>query len=155
MQKRERALGYKVPWGDRRRDAMPGRLSMKLVFTALLMIAVSGPAAGQDEDFHRAKFPDKPEAVYKAADRAIMRRHPKDHWITLRDDDHLQLHFQTKTTLGNVGYRMVLTVKPEGAGSLVQIDAMRIPVKHGLLFGDGKKEIEEAFRDLSAELQSQ
>jgi hypothetical protein len=56
-----------------------------LVFTAVLMIAVSGLVAGQDEDFHRAKFPDKPEAVYKAADRAIMRRHPKDHWITLRD----------------------------------------------------------------------
>jgi hypothetical protein len=113
------------------------------------------PVVGQDEDFHRAKFPDKPEAVYKAADRAIMQRHPKDHWITVRDDDHLALHFQTKTTLGNVGYRMVLTVKPDGDGALVQIDAMRIPVKHGLLFGEGKKEIEEVFRDLSAELKSQ
>ena len=128
---------------------------MKLGLAALLIIATVMPVVGQDEDFHRAKFPDKPEAVYKAADRAIMHRHPKDHWITLRDDDHLQLHFQTKTTLGNVGYRMVLTVKPEGAGSLVQIDAMRIPVKHGLLFGEGKKEIEEVFRDLSAELRSQ
>jgi hypothetical protein len=128
---------------------------MKLFLAALLMTAVSGTAAAQEEDFHRARFPDKPEAVYKAADRAIVHRHPKDHWITLRDGDHLQMHFQTKTTLGNVGYRMVLTVKPEGAGSLVQIDAMRIPVKHGLLFGDGKKEIEEVFRDLSAELQSQ
>jgi hypothetical protein len=131
---------------------MPGCLGMKLVFTAVLMIAVSGPVVGQDEDFHRAKFPEKPEAVYKAADRAIMHRHPKDHWITLRDDDHLQLQFQTKITLGNVGYRMVLTVKPDGDGSLVQIDAERIPVRHGLLFGDGKKEIEEVFRDLSAEL---
>jgi hypothetical protein len=128
---------------------------MKLVFTAVLMIAVSRPVVGQDEDFHRAKFPEKPEAVYKAADRAIMHRHPKDHWITLRDDDHLQLHFQTKITLGNVGYRMVLMVKPDGDGSLVQIDAERIPVKHGFLFGDGKKEIEEVFRDLSAELKSE
>jgi hypothetical protein len=128
---------------------------MKPVFTAVLMIAVSGLVAGQDEDFHRAKFPDKPEVVYKAADRAIMQRHPKDHWITLRDDDHLVLQFQTKITRGNVGYRMVLTVKPDGGGSLVQIDAERIPVKHSLLFGDGKKEIEEAFRDLSAELKSE
>ena len=128
---------------------------MKLGLAALLIIATVMPVVGQDEDFHRAKFPDKPEAVYKAADRAIMQRHPKDHWITVRDEDHLALHFQTKTTVGNVGYRMVLTVKPEGAGSLVQIDAMRIPVKHGLLFGDGKKEIEEALRDLSAELKSQ
>lgn len=119
------------------------------------MIAVSGPMAAQEEDFNRAKFPEKPEAVYKAVDRAITHRHPKDHWVTLRDDDHLELHFQTKITRGNVGYRMVLTVKPEGAGSLVQIDAMRIPVKHGLLFGDGKKEVEEVFRDLSAELRSQ
>ena len=111
--------------------------------------------AGGRSDFHRPKFTDRSEAVYKAADRAIMRRHPKDHWITLCDDDHLQLHVQTKTTLGIVGYRMVLTVRPDGAGSLVQIDAMRIPVKHGLLFGDGKKEIEEALRDLSAELQTQ
>jgi hypothetical protein len=46
-------------------------------------------------------------------------------------------------------------VKPDGTGSVVQIDAERIPVKHGVLFGDGKKEIEEVFRDLSAELQSQ
>jgi hypothetical protein len=136
-----------------RRDAKtPG---MKILFAAVLMIAVSGSAVGQDEDFHRAKFPEKPEAVYKAAGTAIVHRHPKDHWITLRDDDHLQIHFQTKGTLGNVGYRMTLTVKPDGAGSLVQIDAERIPVKHGLLFGDGKKEIEEVFRDLSAELQSQ
>ena len=134
---------------------MPGRLGVKLVFAAVLMIAVGAPVVGQDEDFHRAKFPDKPEAVYKAADRAIMQRHPKDHWITVRDEDHLALHFQTKTTVGNVGYRMVLTVKPDGDGSLVQIDAMRIPVKHGLLFGVGKKEIEEVFRDLSAELRSQ
>jgi hypothetical protein len=134
---------------------MPGRLGVKLVFAAVLMIAVGVPVLGQDEDFHRAKFSDKPEAVYKAADRAIVHRHPKDHWMTLRDDDHLELHFQTKTTLGNVGYRMVLTVKPDGDGSLVQIDAMRIPVKHGLLFGEGKKEIEEVFRDLSAELKSQ
>lgn len=119
------------------------------------MIAVSGPMAAQEEDFSRAKFPEKPEAVYKAVDRAIVHRHPKDHWITLRDDDHLELHFRTKITRGNVGYRMVLTVKPEGAGSLVQIDATRIPVKHGLLFGEGKKEIEEVFRDLSAELRSQ
>jgi hypothetical protein len=129
-------------------------LGVKLLFAAVLMIAVSARVVGQDEDFHRAKFPDKPEAVYRAADRAIMQRRPKDHWITVRDDDHLQLHFQTKTTLGNVGYRMVLTVKPDGDGSLVQIDAMRIPVKHGLLFGEGKKEIEELFRDLSAELKS-
>lgn len=134
---------------------MPVSLGVKLLFAAVLMIAVSAPVVGQDEDFHRAKFPEKPEAVYKAADRAIMQRHPKDHWITVRDDDHLVLHFQTKTTLGNVGYRMVLTVKPDGDGSLVQIDAMRIPVKHGLLFGEGKKEIEEVFRDLSAELRSQ
>ena len=128
---------------------------MKLGLAALLIIAAVAPSLGQDEDFHRAKFPDKPETVYKAADRAIMQRHPKDHWITVRDEDHLELHFQTKTTLGNVGYRMVLTVKPDGDGSLVQIDAMRIPVKHGLLFGEGKKEIEEVFRDLSAELRSQ
>jgi hypothetical protein len=129
--------------------------AMKLGLAALLIIAMVMPVVGQDEDFHRAKFPDKPEAVYKAADRAIMQRHPKDHWITVRDEDHLALHFQTKTTLGNVGYRMVLTVKPDGDGALVQIDAMRIPVKHGLLFGEGKKEIEEVFRDLSAELKSQ
>ena len=128
---------------------------MKLGLAALLIIAAVAPSFGQDEEFHRAKFPDKPEAVYKAADRAIMQRHPKDHWITARDEEHLQLHFQTKTTLGNVGYRMVLTVKPDGDSSLVQIDAMRIPVKHGLLFGEGKKEIEELFRDLSAELRSQ
>jgi hypothetical protein len=128
---------------------------MKLGLAALLIIAMVMPVVGQDEDFHRAKFPDKPEAVYKAADRAIMQRHPKDHWITVRDEDHLALHFQTKTTVGNVGYRMVLTVKPDGDGSLVQIDAIRIPVKHGLLFGDGKKEIAEVFRDLSAELKSQ
>lgn len=128
---------------------------MKLTLAALLIIAAVAPSFGQDEDFHRAKFPDKPEAVYKAADRAIMQRHPKDHWITVRDEDHLELHFQTKITLGNVGYRMVLTVKPDGEGSLVQIDAMRIPLKHGLLFGEGKKEIEEVFRDLSAELRSQ
>jgi len=128
---------------------------MKLTLAALLIIAAVAPSFGQDEDFHRAKFPDKPEAVYKAADRAIMQRHPKDHWITVRDEDHLELHFQTKITLGDVGYRMVLTVKPDGEGSLVQIDAMRIPLKHGLLFGEGKKEIEEVFRDLSAELRSQ
>jgi hypothetical protein len=128
---------------------------MKLGLAALLIIATVMPVVGQDEDFHRAKFPDKPEAVYKAADRAIMQRHPKDHWITVRDEDHLALHFQTKTTVGNVGYRMVLTVKSDGEGSLVQIDATRIPVKHGLLFGDGKKEIAEVFRDLSAELKSQ
>ena len=128
---------------------------MKLFLAAVLAIALCAPLAAQEEDFHRAKFPEKPEAVYKAADSAIVHRHPKDHWITLRDDDHLQLHFQTKTTLGNVGYRMVLTVKPDGDGAVVQIDAMRIPVKHSLLFGDGKKEIEEVFRDLSAELQSQ
>jgi hypothetical protein len=112
---------------------------MKLGLAALLIIAAVAPSFGQDEDFHRAKFPDKPEAVYKAADRAIMQRHPKDHWIKARDEEHLQLHFQTKTTLGNVGYRMVLTVRPDGDGSLVQIDAMRIPVKHGLLFGEGKR----------------
>jgi hypothetical protein len=129
--------------------------AMKLGLAALLIIAAVVPSLGQDEDFHRAKFPDKPEAVYKAADRAIMQRHPKDHWITVRDDDHLVLQFQTKITRGNVGYRMILTVKPDGDGSLVQIDAMRIPVKHGLLFGEGKKEIEEVFRDLSAELRSQ
>ena len=128
---------------------------MKLAVAALLIIAAVVPSLGQDEDFHRAKFPDKPETVYKAADRAIMQRHPKDHWITVRDEDHLALHFQTKTTVGNVGYRMVLTVKSDGEGSLVQIDAIRIPVKHGLLFGEGKKEIEEVFRDLSAELRSQ
>ena len=128
---------------------------MKLGLAALLIIAAVVPSLGQDEDFHRAKFPDKPEAVYKAADRAIMQRHPKDHWITVRDDDHLVLQFQTKITRGNVGYRMILTVKPDGDGSLVQIDAMRIPVKHGLLFGEGKKGIEEVFRDLSAELRSQ
>jgi hypothetical protein len=129
--------------------------AMKLGLAALLIIAMVMPVVGQDEDFHRAKFPDKPEAVYKAADRAIMQRHPKDHWITVRDEDHLALHFETKTTVGNVGYRMVLTVKSDGEGSLVQIDATRIPVKHGLLFGDGKKEIAEVFRDLSAELRSQ
>jgi hypothetical protein len=128
---------------------------MKLAVAALLIIAAVVPSPGQDEDFHRAKFPDKPEAVCKAADRAIMQRHPKDHWITVHDDDHLALQFQTKITRGNVGYQMILTVKPDGDGSLVQIDAMRIPVKHGLLFGDGKKEIEEVFRDLSAELKSQ
>jgi hypothetical protein len=50
---------------------------------------------------------------------------------------------------------MVLMVKSDGEGSLVQIDATRIPVKRGLLFGDGKKEIAEVFRDLSAELRSQ
>ena len=137
------------------KNRLAERPRIRLMLTAALMIAISAPLAGQEEDFHRAKFPEKPDSVYKAADRAIMKRHPKDHWITERDNDHLVLRFQTKTTLGNVGYRMVLTVRPDGDGSLVQIDAMRIPVKHGLLFGDGRKEIEEVFRDLSAELKSQ
>ena len=132
-----------------------GGAGMKPVLALFLIIVASGTAGAQDEDFHRAKFPAKPEAVYQAANRAIVQRHPKDHWITLRDDDHLELHVQTKVTLANIGYRMVLTVKPDGTGSVVQIDAERIPVKHGVLFGDGKKEIEEVFRDLSAELQSQ
>jgi hypothetical protein len=67
-----------APWSTRCRGGRPATirdartLGMKLVFTAVLMIAVSGPAAGQDEDFHRVKFLDKPEAVYKAADRAII-----------------------------------------------------------------------------------
>jgi hypothetical protein len=33
---------------------------MKLTVAALLIIAAVAPSLGQDEDFHRAKFPDKP-----------------------------------------------------------------------------------------------
>jgi hypothetical protein len=128
---------------------------MKPALAAFLAIAAVQPAAAQDEDFHRVKFPEKPEVVYQAAGRAIVHRHPKDHWIIERDDNHLLLQIQTKVTLANVGYRMVLTVKAEDGGSLVQIDAERIAVPRGVMFGNGKKEIEEVFRDLSAELQSQ
>ena len=87
---------------------------MKLAIAAFVMIAASVPAAGQDEDFHRAKFPEKPEN--QAAGRAIVHRHLKNHWIIQRDADHLVLHIQAKVTLANVGYRMVLTVRPDGAG---------------------------------------
>lgn len=134
---------------------MVGGAGMKLALATLLMIAAIVSAAGQDEDFRRAKFPEKPEVVYPAAAHAIVHRHPKDHWIVSRDDDHFELHIQTKVTLANVGYRMVLTVKPDGGGSLVQVDAERIAVPRGVMFGNGKKEIEEIFRDLSAELQNQ
>jgi hypothetical protein len=112
------------------------------------MTLVSFAYAADVPDWANAKFSQPPDKVYKLALESIERQ---KHRIDSQDEKNHTIKFHVGTTAWSWGYNMVLTVKPDGTGSVCETTIDRSGGK-AVSWGSGKKEVEKIYRWMNEQL---
>ena len=127
---------------------MRNQYRFTLLSLCLLLISAAMASAAEEPEWAHAKFSQPPDKVFKVALESIERQ---KHRVEMQNEKDRTIKFHVGTTAWSWGYNMVLTVKPDGTGSVCDVAIDRSGGK-AVSWGSGKKEVEKIYHWMNEQL---